>query len=98
MPQYGCFLIFLQIYLATVLDDALMEAIRNADTMVIVVSDETQGSWWVPWEIGVSTPSRKPRAMYRPLVSRSLPAYLQKLQRLQNVESVNRWVLGKGRL
>ena len=25
------------------LDDALMEAIRNADTMVIVVSDETQG-------------------------------------------------------
>lgn len=80
------------------LDDALMEAIRNADTMVIVVSDETQGSWWVPWEIGVSTPSRKPRAMYRPLVSRSLPAYLQKLQRLQNLETVNRWVLGKGRL
>ena len=40
------------------LDDALMTAITNADTMVIIISDETQGSWWVPWEIGVSTPSR----------------------------------------
>ena len=79
------------------LDDALTTAIANADTMVVVVSDETQGSWWVPWEIGVSTPSRKPRAMYRPLVSRPLPAYLQKLERLQDYVTTNRWVVDRSR-
>ena len=48
------------------LDDALVTAIDNARTMIIVVSDKTQGSWWVPWEIGVSIPFGKPRAMYKP--------------------------------
>ncbi len=79
------------------LDDALTTAIANADTMVIVVSDETQSSWWVPWEIGVSTSSWKPRAMYKPMVSRPLPAYLQKLERLQDPVTANRWVVDRGR-
>ena len=38
------------------LDGALMTAIDNSNTMIIVVSDKTQASWWVPWEVGVSTP------------------------------------------
>ena len=38
----------------TDLDDALVTAISKSDTMIIIVSDGTQGSWWVPWEIGVS--------------------------------------------
>ena len=41
-------------------------AITKADTMLIVVSDDTQDSWWVPWEIGVSTPLGTPKAMYKP--------------------------------
>ena len=75
------------------LDDALMKAIFNSDTMVIIVSDNTQSSWWVPWEIGVSTPFQKPRAMYKPSVGSTLPTYLQKLPRLQSSVSVNHWVL-----
>ena len=74
------------------LDNALMTAIDNARTMIIVVSDETQGSWWVPWEIGVSTPSGKPRAMYKLQTTRPLPDYLEKLQRLRNSTEVNSWV------
>ena len=74
------------------LDDALVTAIDNARTMIIVVSDETQGSWWVPWEIGVSTPFGKPRAMYKLQTSRPLPAYLEKLQRLQSSTEANSWV------
>ena len=82
----------------TRIDNALMTAINNSETMVIVVSDETQGSWWVPWEIGVSTPYRKPRAMFRPTVTRQLPAYLKRLERLHDLESVNQWVgLNKGK-
>ena len=74
------------------LDDALMTAIDNSNTMIIVVSDKTQGSWWVPWEIGVSTPSGKPKAMYKPQASGPLPDYLERLKRLRNSEEAESWV------
>ena len=72
------------------LDDAT--AINNARTMIIVVSDETQGSWWVPWEVGVSTPFGKPRATYKPQTSRPLPAYLARLKKLLNSTEAESWV------
>ena len=75
------------------LDSALITAINNASTMLIIVSDETQGSWWVPWEIGVSTPFHKPRAMYKPQTMKQLPAYLAKLQRILDAASANSWVV-----
>ena len=74
------------------LDDALVTAISKSDTMIIIVSDETQDSWWVPWEIGVSTPSRKPKAMYKPRTHRPLPTFLEKLQRLRDASEANTWV------
>ena len=75
------------------LDDALVTAISKSDTMIIIVSDETQGSWWVPWEIGVSTPFRKPKAMYKPQTYRPLPTYLEKLRRLWTSSEANSWVV-----
>ena len=75
------------------LDSALVSAIRNSDTMVIVVSDETRQSWWVPWEIGVSTPYGKPRAIYTRELRESLPTYLSKLRHLKSSESVRTWVV-----
>ena len=80
------------------LDDALMTAIDNADTMIVIVSDETQGSWWVPWEIGVSTPFGKPRAMYKPQTHGPLPVYLEKLKRLRNSTEANSWVTASSKL
>ena len=74
-------------------DEPLLEAIANAATMLIVVSDDTQGSWWVPWEIGVSTPSGKPRALYRPTTRRPLPDYLEKLERLQSSLAAIFWLI-----
>ena len=74
-------------------DEALVEAIGNAATMLIVVSDDTQKSWWVPWEIGVSTPSGKPRALYKPTAKQPLPDYLEKLERLQSSLAAFIWLL-----
>ena len=74
------------------LDDALVTAIDNSNTMIIVVSDETQDSWWVPWEVGVSTPSGKPKALYKPQADRTLPDYLEKLKRLWNSAQAESWV------
>ena len=75
------------------IDDALVTAIGSSDTLMIVVSDRTQLSWWVPWEIGVSTPYRKPRDMYKPRTRQQLPTYLQKLPSLDNASSANQWVV-----
>ena len=66
------------------LDDALLTAIRKSDTMIVVVPDETHKSCWVPWEIGVPTPSRRPKALLKPQANRALPAYLGKLRRLRD--------------
>ena len=74
------------------LDDALVIAINNAKTMIIVVSDATQGSWWVPWEVGVSTPFGKPRATYKPQTSGPLPSYLERLKKLRNLGEADSWV------
>ena len=79
----------------TDLDDALVEAITNAATMLIVVSDDTQDSWWVPWEIGVSTPSGTPKAMYKPRTNRRLPKYPGKLKRLENPILAAFWIILK---
>lgn len=80
------------------LDDALLTAIRNSDTMIVVVSDDTQKSWWVPWEIGVSTPFRKPKALYKPQAHRALPAYLKRLRRLRDSSQANSWVFAYSKL
>ncbi len=74
-------------------DEALLGAIANSATMLIVVSDYTQESWWVPWEIGVSTPSGKPRALYKPTAKQLLPHYLEKLERLQSALLACLWVM-----
>ncbi len=75
-----------------------MTAIRKSDTMIVVVSDETQKSWWVPWEIGVSTPFRRPKALYKPQAYRPLPTYLEKLRRLRDSSEANSWVVSYSKL
>ena len=82
----------------TDLDDALLTAISKSDTMIVIVADETQWSWWVPWEIAVSTTFRKPKAMYKPQTSKSLPTYLKKLTRLRTSSDANLWVFAHRKL
>ena len=74
------------------LDKALVTAINCSNAMIVVVSDATQESWWVPWEIGVSTPSGMPKAMYRPRATCPLPEYLEKLEALESSLAVNIWL------
>ena len=74
------------------LDNALLTAIGNSDSMVIVVSDDTQMSWWVPWEVGAFTPYGKPKALYK-LTDTTLPTYLGRLPRLLTPASANAWVV-----
>ena len=55
MPQYGCFLIFLQIYLATVLVSQFSETISNwishgrADLVIAFLSAGHDYGWLLQW-------------------------------------------------
>lgn len=78
------------------LEDAMVTAIKNSRTMIIVVSDETQRSWWVPWEIGVATPFGRPKALHKPQTSYNLPDYIRKLKRLWTSSSAYLWLYNTG--
>ena len=74
------------------LDNKLVETIRETRSLVIVVSKETHQSWWVPWEVGVSTPFGKPRAIFVVESSLQLPTFLGKLRRFSDRLEVVNWV------
>ena len=61
--------------------DQLGEYLRNemgkCTQLMAVVSENTKGSWWVPWEIGVATEKDHPIATFAG-DNAELPTYLKK--------------------
>ena len=74
------------------IDNGLVSTIRLTKSLVIVVSQNTRESWWVPWEVGISTPLNKPRAVYPVSAQLSLPGFLRKLTKLDGPQHAARWV------
>lgn len=59
------------------LADHLLERMSECQQLIAVLSDQTKGSWWVPWEIGAGSEKGFRMASYsRQLVD--LPSYLKK--------------------
>lgn len=74
----------------------LVERLRKCDTLLAVVTENTKGSWWVPFEIG--TAREMPRAItsYTTLqdeksiyYSESLPEYLLEWPRLKTNRDID---------
>lgn len=64
----------------------------NACThLLAVVSDNTRGSWWVPYEVGVAR--NRPVRCGLTLLERvkDLPEYLQTVDTVQDVDGLIRW-------
>jgi hypothetical protein len=59
------------------LGEYLRVQIASCTQLLAVVSSNTKGSWWVPWEIGIATEKDYPLATYAG-ESTSLPEYLKK--------------------
>lgn len=61
----------------------LMDRLSRTSHLIAVVTQNTEGSWWVPFEIGVATESAKRIASYTRLRS-LLPEYLLKWPAMQS--------------
>lgn len=59
------------------LGDHLRSELGKCTQLMAVVSVNTKGSWWVPWEIGVATEKDQPIATYAG-DNTALPEYLKK--------------------
>ncbi len=56
---------------------AIMDRVRDCSHLMAVVSENTNDSWWVPFEIGVASEIDKRICSYK-IRSVSLPEYLEK--------------------
>src|SRR6478735_12264138 len=65
------------------LGEHLREQLGKCDQLLAVVSAKTKESWWVPWEIGISTEKDQPIATYAG-DNTLLPEYLRKWPYLKN--------------
>lgn len=67
----------------------------NACThLLAVVSDNTRGSWWVPYEVGVARNRPVPCGLTLLETVKDLPEYLQTAHTVQDVHGLISWAKG----
>jgi hypothetical protein len=73
-----------------VLGDHVHKCIVKCTHLLAIVSESTQGSWWVPWEIGIATERGIPIAVFSQYRI-ELPAYLLKWPNFDSREGLERF-------
>ena len=61
----------------------IRKKLRECSDVIVVLSDNTKRSWWVPFEIGMATEKDMPIANYLTSYEK-LPEYLEYWPRLKN--------------
>ena len=56
--------------------DVILENINKCTHLLVVMTGNTQGSWWVPYEIGVAEQGERAISSYSQLSSDKLPEFL----------------------
>jgi len=74
----------------------LVDRLRKCDTLLAVVTENTKGSWWVPFEIGTAREMPRVISSFTPLPDRSaytwqetLPEYLLEWPRLRSDSDID---------
>lgn len=73
------------------LADHLREELGKCTHLIAIVSQHTKDSWWVPWEIGISTEKDQPLCTFAGDTC-TLPGYLTKWPYLRVEGDVEVWV------
>ncbi|SCP97909.1 toll/interleukin-1 receptor domain-containing protein [Anaerobium acetethylicum] len=73
------------------LTNHIKEKIRECTDIIVVLSEKTKFSWWVPFEIGMASQKDMPIANYL-LNTQALPDYLEYWPRLKNKMDVKKYV------
>ena len=69
----------------------IREKLRECSDVIVVLSNNTKRSWWVPFEIGMATEKDMPIANYLTSYEK-LPEYLEYWPRLKNQQDVKKYV------
>jgi hypothetical protein len=62
----------------------IMKRVNECSHMMVIVSGNTQGSWWVPFEIGVASRADRRITTYKSEDKITLPEFLKKWPILKN--------------
>jgi len=79
----------LKVATQTDLTKRLVEMINKCTNLLAVISANTEGSWWVPFEIGVAKQSPRVICTMTNLLDTSLPAYLMEWPRLRGDKAID---------
>jgi len=73
------------------LTDHIKAQLNSCTDIIVVMSEATKYSWWVPFEIGMAAQTDMPTATYL-TSSVSLPSYLEYWPRLKSISDVATYV------
>ncbi|BBO74633.1 hypothetical protein DSCW_20500 [Desulfosarcina widdelii] len=71
--------------------NVILKRISQCSHMMAVASEYTQGSWWVPFELGVATESDRRISSYK-ATNVNLPQYLSKWPILSSQYDLNKFI------
>jgi hypothetical protein len=75
----------------------IKEQLNKCSDIIVVMSETTKSSWWVPFEIGMSAQVDMPTATFL-TSSVSLPDYLAYWPRLKTVNDISKYVAVRNRI
>ncbi len=75
----------------------IKEQLNKCTDIVVVMSESTKTSWWVPFEIGMSAQIEMPTATYL-VKSVALPDYLTYWPRLKDTSDIAKYVMVRNRV
>lgn len=71
--------------------DVILTRIKQCSHMMAIVSQQTSGSWWVPFEIGVATDSDRRISSFR-AINVDLPHFLSKWPVLKDKHDLDKFI------
>ena len=78
------------------LTDHIKNSLNSCTDIIVVMSDATKTSWWVPFEVGMSAQVDMPTASF--LSSEvALPSYLSYWPRLKTVSDISKYIAARRR-
>jgi hypothetical protein len=73
------------------LTDHIKDSLNSCTDIIVVMSEATKESWWVPFEVGMSAQVDMPTVSF--LSSEvALPSYLSYWPRLKNVSDISKYI------
>ena len=79
------------------LTDHIKSNLNDCTDIIVVMSEATKRSWWVPFEIGMAAQTNMPTASYL-TSSVSLPEYLDYWPRLKSISDIAKYVYVRKRI